>query len=151
MLSQEEIQKLIELVDQNNISELKLENKDFKFTIRRGSSNGAAAVVNPVPVQQQRAAEPAPTLVKAPSEQESASLHYISAPLVGTFYTAASPDAPPFIKIGDRVQPGDVLGIIEAMKLMNEVESDVEGEVVQILVENANSVEYGTRIFAIRV
>ena len=94
-----------------------------------------------------------PSEVKEPAKQEmkksDANVHYITAPMIGTFYRAPDPSSPPFVKEGDHVSKGDVLCIIEAMKLMNEVESDVDGTIKEILVENAQPVEYGQKLFAI--
>jgi acetyl-CoA carboxylase biotin carboxyl carrier protein len=91
----------------------------------------------------------APTAAPA-SVTVSEDLHTIKSPIVGTFYAAASPEAPPFVKVGDVIQVGQVVCIIEAMKLMNEIEADVSGELVRVLIENGQPVEYGQGLFAIR-
>ena len=92
---------------------------------------------------------PAPTAAPAP-RLPPRKTHIVKSPIVGTFYTSPSPDAAPFVKVGDRVSKGQVICIVEAMKLMNEIEADVTGEVVRVLVENGQPVEYGQPLFAIR-
>jgi acetyl-CoA carboxylase biotin carboxyl carrier protein len=97
------------------------------------------------------AATAAAAAASAPAEPaEEAGLHIVKSPIVGTYYEAPSPGSPPFIKVGDEVSVGQVLCIVEAMKLMNEIESDVAGEVVKILVTNNQPIEYGQSLFAIR-
>ena len=103
-----------------------------------------APLVHPVPVA---VASPQPPA--APAEEPG--IHYVTSPIVGTFYRASSPTAAPFVSPGDYVKPGQTLCIIEAMKLMNEIESDLAGEVVKVLVENGTPVEYGERLFAVRI
>jgi len=94
-------------------------------------------------------AVPVPAAPAAPAEE--AGLHYITSPIVGTFYRSSNPNSPPFVAAGDTVRPGQTLCIVEAMKLMNEIECDIAGEVVKVLVENGTPVEYGERLFAVRV
>ncbi len=109
-------------------------------------SGQAARPTDPV-----RAASPASTAEDAPvAESPEAGLHFIKSPIVGTFYAAPSPDAPPFAKVGDHIEVGQVVCIIEAMKLMNEIEADLGGEIVQVLIESGQPVEYGETLFAIR-
>jgi acetyl-CoA carboxylase biotin carboxyl carrier protein len=93
-----------------------------------------------------RTSVPVPAVSAPPAEE----LHIIKSPIVGTFYSASSPDAAPFVKVGDEIQVGQVVCIIEAMKLMNEIEADVKGEVVRVLAENSQPVEYGQPLYAIR-
>jgi acetyl-CoA carboxylase biotin carboxyl carrier protein len=99
-----------------------------------------------------RTAPPAavPAADSSPAPAPEAGLHFIKSPIVGTFYSAASPEAPPFVKVGDRIEVGHVVCIIEAMKLMNEIEADVGGEVAEVLIESGQPVEYGESLFAIR-
>ena len=104
----------------------------------------AALPVTSVPVQE------SPAVAAEPAEQEDPSLTYVRSPMVGTFYRAPEPGAPPFVNVGDRIKPGQVMCIIEAMKLMNEIESECVGEVVEIFVENAQPVQYGDKLFSIR-
>ena len=161
----EEIKGLIALVARESFAEFEFEAGEMRFRIRKGGevavmapapapmvlgspvAHVAAQTVAPAPAPTPVAAEPAPAA--APADEPG--IHYLTSPIVGTFYRAANPNAPSFVAAGDRVKPGQTLCIVEAMKLMNEIESDVAGEVVKILVENGQPVEYGERLFAIRV
>jgi acetyl-CoA carboxylase biotin carboxyl carrier protein len=154
----EEIRELIQLVSETGIAELEVQRGDNRVRIRRSQgtetsvllpSTYAAAVPVPAPAAPAPAAkETAQPAAEAPSEQDS--LVYVKSPIVGTFYEASSPDAPPFVGIGDRVTPGKVLCIIESMKLMNEIESDLTGIIESKLVQNSQAVEYGEALFGIR-
>ena len=158
----DEIKQLLEMVREHELSEFELEREDFKIRVRRGGgpvvafqgaqssellANPAPAAPAPVPA----APPPASTAGIAPEEDDSeVELAVVKSPIVGTFYRAAEPDAAPFVQIGDSVRKSQVLCIIEAMKLMNEITSEYEGEVVKIYVENGQAVQYGERLFAIR-
>ena len=146
MLSFKEIKDLIDLVSERGLSALEIEQTGFRIRIegtRPEGSNGAAALpASPA------AAEPAPA-IPAPAPEEG--LHVITSPIVGTFYRAPSPEADPFAEIGQRVSKGKILCIIESMKLMNEIESDVEGEIVAVYPVSGQPVEYGEKLFAIRL
>ena len=152
----EDIKALIGLVAKEPIEEFEMEAGPVKFRIRK---SGAAA---PAPAPQAQA--PAPALPAMPShtlvapaqpvpaeKAEDPGIHHITSPIVGTFYRSPTPNGPPFVNPGDYVKPGQTLCIVEAMKLMNEIECDVAGEVVAVLVENGQPVEYGERLFAVRV
>jgi acetyl-CoA carboxylase biotin carboxyl carrier protein len=151
-MNQKELRELIEFLIEKDIAEFELERGDVKVRIRRRAEAAPGAVMHyaPPPV-----AAPASTAETAPAGGREASseegLHLIRSPIVGTFYEAPSPGAPPFVKPGDAVSVGQVLCIIEAMKLMNEIESDVAGEIVKKLVSNGQPVEYGQPLFAVRV
>lgn len=163
-MNQKELKELIEFLIEKDISEFELERGDVKVRIKRGAENAVAPVISHIasmppvvavpsmaPVSPPLAATappaaPAPP-VAAPPEEE---LHTVKSPIVGTFYEAPAPGAPPFVRPGDSVQAGQVLCIIEAMKLMNEIESDVSGEVVKMLAANGQPVEYGQPLFAVR-
>ena len=163
-----ELKELIEFLIEKDIADFELERGDVKVRIKRaGAGVMLAAPADPrfVAMPAAVATVPAPPAVasaepaKAPSGMpappaaepaEEAGLHVIRSPIVGTFYEASSPGAPPFVKVGDRVTVGQVLCIIEAMKLMNEIESDYAGEIVKRFVTNAQPVEYGQPLFAIR-
>jgi len=138
----QDLKELIEFLKETDITELQIEKDGTKIRLKRG-----------MPIQLEtlkEEAKPAPSEeVLAPVEEESQRLITIKAPLVGTFYRASSPDGPPFVEVGDRVKKGQVLCIIEAMKLMNEIESEVDGTLVKVLVENAQPVEYGEPLFLI--
>jgi len=163
MLSFEQIKELIEMVAKHRLHGLELERSGFRVAISGESAGNAAAAAAP------RAAAPdaAPAVAAgagpvaavapaaapvAPAEAAlPADSHVIKSPIVGTFYASPSPDAEPFVRVGDHVRQGQVLCIVEAMKLMNEIESDVAGTVLQVYPKNAQPVEYGEPLFAIRV
>lgn len=147
-----ELKEIIDIVtSKETIDELELEKSGVRLRIKRASNHGGAGAA----VSTATATVSTPTISspaapqQTPAEIEDA-LYYVKSPIVGTFYKAASPTSDPFISVGDVVEKGSVVCIIEAMKLMNEIESDVAGEVVSILVENGQPVEYGEKLFAIR-
>lgn len=149
-----EVKELIQEILRSDISEFELEHTGTKVKLRRGQNGAAGAVASPAVVTVEtvpetvRSAAPA----GASAEEERANgLHYITSPIVGTFYRAPSPGAEPFVKIGAAVDEGTTLCIVEAMKLMNEIPSDVAGEVAEIYVDNSHPVEFGQRLFGIRV
>lgn len=160
-MNQKELKELIEFLIEKDISEFELERGDVKVRIKRGAAEAnIRPVVQPVvlgvpeaaqaPVaapQPPRATAPPPAAPPAAAEEE---LHIVKSPIVGTFYESPSPGSPPFVKMGDAIEVGQVLCIIEAMKLMNEIESDFAGELVKKLVANNQPIEYGQPLFAIR-
>ena len=163
-MTPKELKQILQALVEHGVSELTLETPDYKLTVRRGGEVQMVAVPQvaaPVPAQAP-APVPAPALAPAPAPAEAAPAPEASkadecpgcveirAPIVGTFYRAPAPDAPPYVKEGDRVEKGQVLCIIEAMKLMNEIESEVSGIVKKILVENGEPVEYGQPLFLIQ-
>jgi len=144
------VKKLIELLEESGISEIEISEGEESVRISRYPSPGMMAYAPPqapAPV----AAVPASTEQKAEPVPEPPKGHQITAPMVGTFYAAPSPGAKPFVEIGTQVAVGDTLCIIEAMKMMNQIESDVAGKVVSILVENGDPVEFGQPLFLIEV
>jgi acetyl-CoA carboxylase biotin carboxyl carrier protein len=147
-----ELKEIIDIVtSKESIEELELEKSGVRLRIRRTSSNGAAVSLAPTAVSVVTPSVPAPP-VEAPALPEAAEeLYYIKSPIVGTFYKAPSPTSEAFVSVGDVIEKGTVVCIIEAMKLMNEIESDAAGEIVSILVENGQPVEYGERLYAIRL
>ena len=160
-MNQKELKELIEFLIEKDIAEFELERGDVKVRIRRAGEPANATslpdtryfAMHPAPTAPQIAgmatspmAVSPPPAADAPEEQ----LHIVRSPIVGTFYEAPSPGAPPFSKVGDIVEVGQVLCIVEAMKLMNEIESDVAGEIVKKLVGNGQPIEYGQELFAIR-
>jgi acetyl-CoA carboxylase biotin carboxyl carrier protein len=160
-MNQKELKELIEFLIEKDIAEFELERGDVKVKIRRGTQASASPAPEShyIPV----AATPAPVMhaapASAPPRAETASavpvataedLHVVRSPIVGTFYESPSPGAPPFVKPGDSVEVGQVLCIVEAMKLMNEIECDVAGEIVKKLVTNGQPIEYGQELFTIR-
>lgn len=165
-MNQKELKELIEFLIEKDIAEFELERGDVKVKIKRAAEAPAVAVpdshyiaVHPAPATVPGSV-PAPVPVPAKADLSAAAaavpaepqenLHIVRSPIVGTFYEAPSPGAPPFVKVGDQVEVGQVLCIVEAMKLMNEIECDVAGEVVKKLVANGQPIEYGQELFSIR-
>ena len=160
-MNQKELKELIEFLIEKDIAEFELERGDVKVRIKRGAEAQTAPVISHITavpsVPQVSYAAPAappaaapPTAAAAPAAEPQEDLHIVKSPIVGTFYESPAPGAPPFIKPGDLVKAGQVLCIIEAMKLMNEIESDASGEIVKMLAANGKPVEYGQPLFAIR-
>ena len=151
MLSFKEIKELIDLVTERGLSGLEIERAGFRIRIE-----GARPAVTNGAVEAAANAAPAPALAAAGApaaapEAEDEGVHVITSPIVGTFYRAPSPEAEAFADVGSRVSKGKVLCIIESMKLMNEIESDVEGEIVEVYARNGQPVEYGEKLFGIRL
>ena len=169
-MNQKEIKELIEFLVEKDIAEFELQRGDMKLLIKRGTSAQPAPVVqltpamvgHPVastpaapaastPLPTADTAGPASAAAPAPSAaMADADLFILKSPIVGTYYEAPSPGAPPFVKVGDTVKEGQVLCIIEAMKLMNEIEADVSGVIAKMFVPNASPVEYGMPLFGIK-
>lgn len=148
----DEIRELINLAKDTGVSLLDVQRGADRVRIRLGSGMPQQFVLS-TPAASEPASAPPPAEVRTPEPAEKGpdpTLTYVKSPIVGTFYEAASPGAPPFVRIGERVQPGKVLCIIESMKLMNEIESEVAGTVEAKLVPNGQPVEYGEALFAIR-
>ena len=155
----EELRELVEFLKANDIAEFDMEQADLKVRIKFVGEPAASPAGGFDMAQLSRlmasapAAAPAPVAAEmvaiAPAEAEEV-LHEVKSPIVGTFYESPSPGAPVFVKIGDQVEVGQVLCIVEAMKLMNEIESDVAGEVVKRIAASGQPVEYGQPLFAIR-
>jgi acetyl-CoA carboxylase biotin carboxyl carrier protein len=168
MLKIQEIRELIRLVDGSNINEFEYENDGLRLIMKKNQPveiNNTSSSVTPVPVvvnpvqasqQTQNApvSQPAQTAVEPVREERATTtdenLHKITSPMVGTFYTSSSPDAEPFVKVGDKVQSDTVVCIVEAMKLFNEIEAEVDGEIVEILVQNGQLVEFGQPLFLVK-
>jgi acetyl-CoA carboxylase biotin carboxyl carrier protein len=164
-MNQKELKELIEFLIEKDIAEFELERGDVKVRIKRGSDPVASAsapdarfftVHAATAPATELGASPVPGSVppslaapeKVPAPEEG--VHIVRSPIVGTFYESPSPGSPPFVKPGDIVEAGQILCIVEAMKLMNEIESDVAGEIVKTLVANNAPIEYGQELFAIR-
>lgn len=151
----QEIKELIRIIDETDISELNLESDGMKVVIRKG-----ACVSGDMPgtnVVNQKTDVVIPTVHTTTETTLGTSesvippnMEIIKSPMVGTFYSAQSPEAEPFVKVGQHIQTGQSVCIIEAMKLMNEIESEIEGKVIEILVENGQPVEYGQPLFLIQ-
>jgi acetyl-CoA carboxylase biotin carboxyl carrier protein len=154
-MNQRELKDLIEFLIEKDITEFELERGDVKVRIRRGGEGPAAAAAAhyapmAAPAASAPAAPAAPGAAAPAPKAEEEGLHSVKSPIVGTFYESPSPGSPPFVKAGDAVEAGQVLCIIEAMKLMNEIESDVAGEVVKRLASNGQPVEYGQALFVLK-
>ncbi|AMY10933.1 Biotin carboxyl carrier protein of acetyl-CoA carboxylase [Luteitalea pratensis] len=156
----DEIKQILDLVREHELAEFELEQEGVKLRVRKKGQEAPAVVVSPaaplsapVAATAPRAAAPvaAPEAVPADdTETEGVELAVVKAPIVGTFYRAAEPTASPFVSVGDTVRKNQVVCLIEAMKLMNEIVSEYDGEIVQVFVENGQPVQYGERLFAVR-
>jgi acetyl-CoA carboxylase biotin carboxyl carrier protein len=162
-MNQKELKELIEFLIEKDIAEFELERGDVKVRIRRGGDQaiyphphfpgpsappaaaaGSSARASSAPGEAASSPEGAPS-----AEQEK--LHSVRSPIVGTYYESPSPGSPPFVKVGDKVEVGQLLCIVEAMKLMNEIESDVRGEIIKKIATNGQPIEYGQELFVIRL
>jgi acetyl-CoA carboxylase biotin carboxyl carrier protein len=155
-LNHDQLQHLLALLGESDIQELKLEGDDFRLEVRRNLPSAAPTTVfqaSAAPAQVLQAAAPLPVAPSAPPPSAAASrgdLLEVTAPMVATFYRAAAPGEAPFVEVGARIKVGQTVCILEAMKLMNELESEVGGEVVEILVENGTPVEFGQVLMRVR-
>lgn len=147
-----QIKKLIQLLNDNNLGELKVQEGDFKITIRHrdyAKTSGVASVVSAPAVSTVVPQNTIPVADTKKEETPVGNFQTVKAPMIGTFYRAASEGKEPFVKVGDKVKKGDVLCIIEAMKLFNEIQSEVSGKVIKVMVDNAQAVEYDQPLFLI--
>jgi acetyl-CoA carboxylase biotin carboxyl carrier protein len=158
-MNQKELKELIEFLIEKDIAEFELERGDVKVKIKRAGEHTVVYTHGEMPRPAAgTAAEPRPAAGVAspaapppvPVETIAEDLHIVKSPIVGTLYESPSPGAPPFVKVGDMVEVGQVLCIVEAMKLLNEIESDVAGEIVKKMGSNGQPIEYGQELFAIR-
>lgn len=164
MFKLSEIKELVKLVDQSSLQELEIENEGARLSIRKPNKTEPVYVTAPVqhtyaPIGQQAdiaktmpaaALEAAVSTTNGHTKQEDSSLHKIVSPMVGTFYQSASPGSAPFVSVGSKVGNKNVVCIVEAMKLMNEIEAEIKGEIVEVLVDNGQLVEYGQPLFLVR-
>jgi acetyl-CoA carboxylase biotin carboxyl carrier protein len=156
----DEIKQILDLVREHELAEFELEQEGVKLRVRKKGQDAPAVVVSPahpLSMPMASAGVPATPSAAAPepgaaevTETEGVELAVVKAPIVGTFYRAAEPTAAPFVSVGDTVRKNQVLCLIEAMKLMNEIVSEYDGEIVQVFVENGQPVQYGERLFAVR-
>jgi acetyl-CoA carboxylase biotin carboxyl carrier protein len=155
----DEIKQILDLVREHELAEFELEQEGVKLRVRKKGQDAPAVVVSPA--HSLAAPMAAAGLLAAPaavadpgatevSDTEGVELAVVKAPIVGTFYRASEPNAEPFVSVGDTVRKNQVLCLIEAMKLMNEIVSEYDGEIVQVFVENGQPVQYGERLFAVR-
>lgn len=164
-MSAKELQDLLNFIANSGLDEVNIEGNDFKIRVKR-HSNVQQVITQPVitapvvpPVQQVAVTPSVPVATPvetktentADSSKSSGKLVAIKSPMIGTFYRASSPDKPPFVSVGDEITAGKVVCIIEAMKLFNEIESEVSGKIVKVLVENASPVEYDQELFLVEV
>ncbi len=153
----EEIKELLQIFNESGVGELEVQRGEDRLRIKQAGAN-KEYVIAPQSQPQQAAPPPPPAFQQntaggaaaAPARAAEVDGMLVKSPIVGTYYDAPSPDAPPFVKVGDSVEPGQVLCIIESMKLMNEIEAETGGIVVSKLVENGRPVEYGEALFSIR-
>ena len=138
------IKQLADAMDEKSIVELALEDNGQKISLKKGAVAHAEAIV---PVAEQVAA---PVIEEQPAETPQRKATPITSPMVGTFYSSASPEGEPFVRVGDVIRPGQVVCIIEAMKLMNEIESDLDGEIEEILCKDGDMVEFGQPLFKLK-
>jgi len=141
-----QIQDLIKFVHKSGVNEVSIEENDFKITIK---TNQAPTVVTAtIPAAAPVAAAPAP-VAAAPAVSESDNYLTIKSPMIGTFYRSASPDKPSFVNVGDEIKAGQVVCVVEAMKLFNEIEAEISGRIVKVLVDNASPIEYDQPLFVV--
>jgi acetyl-CoA carboxylase biotin carboxyl carrier protein len=156
-----QLERLLSFMAEYGLEEFEYAHGDLRIRLKKAIAPGAGPVMRALPTAPETAlpaaaapapAQPvaAPVAPPAPAAPAAAEEHIIKSPIVGTFYAGPSPDAGPFVRVGDRVEQGKTVCIIEAMKLMNEIEADISGEVVRVLVENGQPVEYGEPLFALR-
>lgn len=158
-MNKKEIEELIRFVSKSGVSEVSLEQKDFKITIVNAPKHAETVVTVPSQVMHAAAIAPAITVpqvaatpVAAPpaaTKSEDSKYHVVKSPMIGTFYRTPGPDKPNFVNVGDEVKQGQVICIIEAMKLFNEIECDISGRVVKVLVDNSSPVEYDQPLFLV--
>ncbi|MBZ5661303.1 MAG: acetyl-CoA carboxylase biotin carboxyl carrier protein [Acidobacteriia bacterium] len=158
-----QLERLLSFMAEYGLEEFEYAHGDLRIRLKKAVAPGAAPLLRALPTAPEAPApgaapsappqaEVAPAAAAPPTQPApvAAEEHIIKSPIVGTFYAGPSPDAGPFVRVGDRVEPGKTVCIIEAMKLMNEIEADISGEVVRVLVENGQPVEYGEPLFALR-
>lgn len=157
-MNMKEVKDLIHEVLQSDINEFELEHTGTRVRLKRGFGRDSANTPTPAPhpvaasfsTLPAAVPEPVAPLVEGTENAEDSTLHLITSPIVGTVYRAPSPGSDPYVQLGDHVREGSILCLVEAMKLMNEILSDVEGEVARIYFENSTPVEFGQKLFAIR-
>ncbi|MHA7128388.1 acetyl-CoA carboxylase biotin carboxyl carrier protein [Algoriphagus namhaensis] len=147
-----EIQELIDYISNSGLAEVKIKTGEFELSIKKYAESAPAQVVHSAPAAPAPAPTPATASAPAPAAEpavESSNLIEIKSPMIGTFYRTPNPDAEPFVTEGSSIKTGQTVCIIEAMKLFNEIESDISGKIVKILVENATPVEYDQPLFLV--
>lgn len=157
-LNLDELRELADLVNENGFTDFEFENANIRVRLSKNTPAPMMQAVQPyqnVPMQTQAAPETQSAAATAdsdaPASETDAGLHTITSPIVGTFYRSSAPDKPSYVEEGDQVNPSSIVCIVEAMKLMNEIESEVSGEIVKIYVENEQPVEYGQPLFGVKI
>jgi acetyl-CoA carboxylase biotin carboxyl carrier protein len=143
----EEIREILKFMEENGLAEFELERDGFRIALRKAVASAPAMAAVPI-------AQPVPAAagaIEAGKLKDEERASYIRSPMVGTFYVAPSPDSPPFVNVGEDVGKDDVVCILEAMKVMNEIKAEVEGRIAEVLVENGEPVEYGQPLFRVEV
>lgn len=145
-----EIKEMISLMNDNSLVELEVEKEGMRIRLKKTSLQNIEHISAPVVIEKEKVTEPqTPKEITLNGERNAAKSVEIKSPMVGTFYRAPQPEAPPYAEIGQVIEPGQVICIIEAMKLMNEIKSEIKGKILEILVDNAEPVEFGQPIFLI--
>ena len=151
-MNKKEIEELIKFVSKAGVSEVSLEQKDFKITIKTAARHVETSAVPAPQITYAQPQAPAPHVAAPPSpvkESAESKYHTVKSPMIGTFYRTPNPDKPNFVNVGDEIKQGQIICIIEAMKLFNEIESDISGRVIKVLVDNSSPVEYDQPLFLI--
>jgi acetyl-CoA carboxylase biotin carboxyl carrier protein len=143
-----QLRALLRLLEKRNVSEFEFEDEHVRFRLVRGDHSRSS--LSSAPPASLSIPAPAAGSIPAPAPPAEEQVVYVTSPFVGTFYRSASPDAPPFVDVGSHIREGQALCIIEAMKLMNEIEADCAGTILDIFVENGKSVEFGQKLFRVR-
>ncbi|HSJ67434.1 MAG TPA: acetyl-CoA carboxylase biotin carboxyl carrier protein [Anditalea sp.] len=156
----QEIQDLIDFIAKSGLAEVKIETDEFKLSIKKDADAAKVRVVEAAPAQPAAPSNPAPAVGAAetaqqpatpaqPAKEDNSKLIEVKSPMIGTFYRTSNPDSDPFVSVGDSISAGQTVCIIEAMKLFNEIESEISGKIVKVLVENATPVEYDQPLFLV--
>ena len=148
MTELDEIERMLDLMDERDLEELEVEREGLRIRLRKRPRGGVPA--RPAPVPAEAPAAPPPAGGGAGGEAADEGLRLVKSPIVGTFYRAPEPGARPFVEVGSTVRKGQVLCVIEAMKLMNEIDAEHDGEILEVFVEDRQPVQYGEKLFAIR-
>ena len=143
-----EIKEMVNLMNENGLVELEIEKEGMRIRLKKTSS-GADVYNGPIVVERQAVTDAGSRQIAEPARELSAKAIEVKSPMVGTFYRSPSPEAAPFVEVGQNIEPGQIICIIEAMKLMNEIKSEVRGKILEILVDNAEPVEFGQPVFLI--
>ena len=145
-----EIKELIEIFDESNLTKLSLKNEDVKIELDKNVTAPVIQTQAPQAVAPQTITQPTTTETTPAPQADNGDFEYITSPMVGTFYQAPSPDSPPYVKVGDKVKAGQTVCIVEAMKIMNEIQAEFDCEIVDILVKDGQAVEFDTQLFKVK-